>query len=61
MKEQEEVVAPWILMSWQPHRVTSGHKQIHISKLFSHIYKPSVQSIYKTNHFSSIKHTYTNF
>ena len=33
----------WILMSRQPHRVTSGksnsgHKQIHISKLFSHIY-----------------------
>ena len=33
----------WILMSSQPHRVTSGqsssgHKQIHISKLFSHIY-----------------------
>ena len=33
----------WILMSCQPHRVTSGqsnsgHKQIHISKLFSHIY-----------------------
>ena len=32
----------WILMSCQPHRVTSGqsnsgHKQIHISKLFSHI------------------------
>ena len=33
----------WILMSCQPHRVTSGqsnsgHKQIHVSKLFSHIY-----------------------
>ena len=33
----------WILMACQPHRVTSGqsnsgHKQIHISKLFSHIY-----------------------
>ena len=33
-------------MSCQPHRVTSGqsdsgHKQIHISKLFSHIYQPS--------------------
>ena len=33
----------WILMSCQPHRVTSGqsnsgHKQIHSSKLFSHIY-----------------------
>ena len=42
----------WILMSCQPHRVTSGqsnsgHKQIHISKLFSHIYQPSVKSIYK--------------
>ena len=40
-------------MSCQPHRVTSGqsnsgHKQIHISKLFSHIYQPSVKSIYKT-------------
>ena len=33
----------WILMTCQPHRVTagqsnSGHKQIHISKLFSDIY-----------------------
>ena len=33
----------WILPSCQPHRVTSGqsnsgHKQIHIFKLFSHIY-----------------------
>ena len=32
----------WILMSRQPHRITSGqsnsgHKQIHTSKLFSHI------------------------
>ena len=40
----------WILMSCQPHRITSGqsnsgHKQIHISKLFSHIYQPSVKSI----------------
>ena len=48
-------------MSCQPHRVTSGqsnsgHKQIHISKLFSHIYQPSVKSIYKTNHFANIKH-----
>ena len=61
----------WILMSCQPHMVTSeqsnsGHKQIHISKLFSHIYQPSVRSIYKTNHFTNIKHTYkmytnTNF
>ena len=39
----------WIL------RVTSGqsnsgHKQIHISKVFSHMYQPSVKSIYKTNH-----------
>ena len=55
----------WILMSCQPHRVTSGqsnsgHKQIHISKLFSHIYQPSVKWIYKTNHFANIKHTYTN-
>ena len=33
-----------------------------ISKLFSHIYiyKPSVKSIYKTSHFTNIKHTYTN-
>ena len=55
----------WILMSCQPHRVTSGqsnsgHKQIHISKLFSHIYQPSVKSVYKINHFANIKHTYTN-
>ena len=55
----------WILMSCQPHRVTSGqsnsgHKQMHISKLFSHIYQPSVKSIYKTNHFTNIKHTYKN-
>ena len=54
-----------ILMSCQLHRVTSGqsnsgHKQICISKLFSHIYQPSVKSIYKTNHFTNIKHTYTN-
>ena len=52
-------------MSCQPHRVTSGqsnsgHKQIHISKLFSHIYQPSVKSVYKTNHFKNTKHTYTN-
>ena len=52
----------WILMSCQPHRVTSeqsnsGHKQIHISQLFSHIYQPSVKSSYKTNHFTNIKHT----
>ena len=52
-----------ILMSCQPHRVTSGqsnsgHKQMHISKLFSHIYQPSVKSVYKTNHFTNIKHTY---
>ena len=53
----------WILMSCQPHRVTSGHKQIHISKLFSHIYQPSVKSVYKTNHFANIKqniHTQTS-
>ena len=55
----------WILMSCQPHRVTSGqsnsgHKQIHISKLFLHLYQPSLKSIYKTNHFANIKHTYTN-
>ena len=51
-------------MSCQPHRVTSGqsnsfHKQIHISKLFSHIYQPSVKWVYKPNHFANIKHTYT--
>ena len=39
----------WILMSCQPHRVTSGqsnsgHKQIHISKLFSHAYQVSLQN-----------------
>ena len=57
----------WILMSWQPHRVTSGqsnsgHKQIHISKLFSYIYiyQPSIKSVYKTDHFANIKHTSTN-
>ena len=55
----------WILMSCQPHRVTSwqsnsGHKQIHISKLFSHIHQPSVKSVYKTSHFTDIKHTDTN-
>ena len=55
----------WILMSCQPHRVTSGqsnsgHKQIHISKLFSHIHQPSVKSIYKTNHFTNTKLIYTN-
>ena len=55
----------WILMSCQTRRVTSGqpnsgHKQIHISNLFSHIYQPVVKSIYKTNHFTNIKHTYTN-
>ena len=55
----------WILMSCQPHRVTSGHsnsghKQIHISKLFPRIYQPSVKSIYKTNHFTNMKHTHTN-
>ena len=48
----------WILTSCQPQRGTSGltnsshitHKQIHVSKLFSHvIYQPSVKSVYKTN------------
>ena len=51
-----------ILMTCQPHRVTSGqsnsgHKQIHISKLFSYMYQPSVKSIYKTNCFANVKHT----
>ena len=56
----------WILMSCQPHRVTSGqsnsgYKQIHISKLLTYSYiNPSVKSIYKTNHFSNTKHTYIN-
>ena len=55
----------WILMSCQLHRVTagqsnSGHKQIHISKLFSHIYQPSLKSVYKTSHFTDIKHTQTS-
>ena len=61
----------WILMSCQPHRVTSGQSNsgydynflntyIHISKLFSHIYQSSVKSVYKTNHFANIKHAYTN-
>ena len=54
----------WILMSCQPHRVTSGqsnsgHKQIHTSKLFSLIYQPSVKSIYKANYFTNIKHIYS--
>ena len=45
-------------MSCQPHRVTSGqsnsgHKQIHISKLFSHINPLSSQ-------ITNTKHTYTN-
>ena len=47
-----------ILMSHQPHRITSGqsgHKQIHISKLL-YIYQPSVKSINKANHFANIKH-----
>ena len=60
-----------ILMSFHPHRFTSGHRQI--SKLFSHththththiyiyidididIYQPPVKSIHKTNHFTNIK------
>ena len=59
--QQSSSSSYWILMSCQPHRVTSGqsnsgHKQIHISILFSHIYQPSVKSIYKTNHFTNIKH-----
>ena len=37
-------------MSCQPHRVisgrsNSGHKQIHISKLFSHIYQPKLPAL----------------
>ena len=55
------LVSNWILMSCQPHWVTSGqsnsgHKHMHISKLFSYIYiyKPFVKSIHKTNHFTNI-------
>ena len=63
--EPEKNSSSWILMSCQPHRVTSGqsnsgHKQTNISKLFSHMYQPSVKSIYKTNHFANLKHTHTN-
>ena len=58
-----QLINNWILMSCQPHRVTSGqsnsgHKQMHISKLFSYIYifyKPFVKSVHKTNHFANIK------
>ena len=55
-----------ILMSCQLHRVTSGqsnsgHKQIHISKLFPRIYQPSVKSIYETNHLANTNiHTQTS-
>ena len=47
-------------MSCQPHRVTSGqsdsgHKQMHISKLFSYVYKSFVKSVHKTNHFANLK------
>ena len=66
-KKEKTKVSNWIVRSCQPHRVTSGqsnsgHKQIHISKLFSYIYiyQPSIKSVYKTDHFASIKHTYTN-
>ena len=46
-RQVENSSCNWILMSCQPHRVTSGQsnsgqKQIHISKLFSHIHQPSV-------------------
>ena len=52
----------WILMSCQPHRVTSGqsnsgHKQIHISKLFSHTYQLSVKSVQNQ---SLCKHKHTS-
>ena len=57
-------VSNWILMSRQLHRVTSGqsnlgHKQMHISKLFSYIcinHNPQNQSLRKLN----IKRVYTN-
>ena len=54
-------ISNWILMSCQLHRVTSGqsnsgHKQMHISKLFSYMYKPQNHSFHKLN----IKHVYTN-
>ena len=47
------LVSNWILMSCQPHRVTSeqsnsGHKQKQISKLLSHIHQPL------SSHFSHI-------
>ena len=51
----------WILMSCQPHRVTSGqsnsgHKQIHISKLIPSLCEVSLQNQSLRN----IKHTYIN-
>jgi len=36
------------------------HKQVHISKLFSYIYKSILKSIHKTNPYTNIKHTHTN-
>ena len=49
-EEEKSSSSNWILVSYQPHRVTSGqsdsgHKQIYVSKLFLHIYQPSVKSV----------------
>ena len=54
-----QLVSNWILMSYQPHSVTSGqpnsgHKQVYISKLLIFI-NLSVRSLHKTNHFANIK------
>ena len=53
-KKEKTKVSNWIVMSFQPHRVTSGqsnsgHKQMHISKLFSCIHKAFVKSVHKTS------------
>ena len=58
-----KLVSNWILMSCQPHRVTSGqsnssYKQMHISQFFSYIYKPFVKN--QSLHKHKTKHTYTN-
>ena len=36
------------------------HKQVHILKLFSYIYKSILKPIHKTNPYTNIKHTHTN-
>ena len=70
-KQEESSSSNWILISCQPHRVTSGqsnsgHKQIHISELFSHINPLSSQSTKpphkESNYFSKIlQHNYPLF